>query len=76
MKRLGKDSTESTESACSSHKALNTAIKIENEKDVDPTGEPDEQTIDEAELWKNKPVEDIEKSREDEFEEYLADLFL
>lgn len=27
-------------------------------------------------IWKEKPVETVEKSREEEFEEYLADLFM
>lgn len=31
---------------------------------------------DESNIWKEKPIEDTEKMREREFEEYLADLFV
>lgn len=31
---------------------------------------------DKSNIWKEKPMEDIEKTREKEFEEYLADLFV
>lgn len=30
----------------------------------------------ESNIWKEKPAEDVEKTREKEFEEYLADLFM
>jgi len=30
----------------------------------------------ESNIWKEKPIEDMEKTREKEFEEYLADLFM
>ncbi|XP_071570355.1 protein FRA10AC1 homolog [Temnothorax nylanderi] len=30
----------------------------------------------ESNIWKEKPTEDVEKTREKEFEEYLADLFM
>lgn len=31
---------------------------------------------DESNIWKEKPTQDVEKTREKEFEEYLADLFM
>lgn len=34
------------------------------------------QDIDESKIWKEKPADSSEKSREQEFEEYLADLFM
>lgn len=30
----------------------------------------------ESNIWKEKPAEEVEKTREKEFEEYLADLFM
>lgn len=30
----------------------------------------------ESNIWKEKPTEDVEKTREKEFEEYLADLLM
>lgn len=33
-------------------------------------------TADKSNIWKDKPTEDVEKTREKEFEEYLADLFM
>ena len=30
----------------------------------------------ESNIWKEKPAEDVGKTREKEFEEYLADLFM
>ncbi|EFN77472.1 hypothetical protein EAI_11479 [Harpegnathos saltator] len=32
--------------------------------------------VDKSNIWKEKPTEDVEKTREKEFEEYLADLFM
>lgn len=31
---------------------------------------------DESNIWKEKPAQDMEKTREKEFEEYLADLLM
>lgn len=31
---------------------------------------------DESNIWKEKPTQDVEKTREKEFEEYLADLLM
>ncbi|XP_011696297.1 PREDICTED: protein FRA10AC1 homolog [Wasmannia auropunctata] len=35
-----------------------------------------ENTDNESNIWKEKPAEDVEKTREKEFEDYLADLFM
>lgn len=32
--------------------------------------------VDKSNIWKEKPMDDVEKTREKEFEEYLADLFV
>lgn len=32
--------------------------------------------VDKSNIWKEKPTEDVEKTREKEFEDYLADLFM
>lgn len=37
---------------------------------------PENIDMDKSNVWKEKPVEDFEKTREKEFEEYLADLFM
>lgn len=33
-------------------------------------------SADRSNIWKEKPMEDVEKTREKEFEEYLADLLM
>ncbi|KAF7994299.1 hypothetical protein HCN44_003389 [Aphidius gifuensis] len=57
-----------------------TTIKVEQEgnelKIVNNNGEKKLKEQDATDIWKEKIVESVEKSREDEFEEYLADLFV
>lgn len=36
----------------------------------------DTNDMNESNIWKEKPTEDMEKTREKEFEEYLEDLFM
>lgn len=82
LKRLGKCSTSKDHSGPSSE----TEIEVE-ERDT-PENPPTEESVSteetqsteegtsESEIWKNLPTEKEEKTREEEFEEYLADLLL
>lgn len=73
LKRLGTNvETDNTAPSTST-----VCVKIEedeagncNEKSVE---EPQK---DESQIWKEKPVESLEKTREEEFEEYLTDLLM
>ncbi|XP_034943076.1 protein FRA10AC1 homolog [Chelonus insularis] len=81
LKRLGVTSDQSHPSASSSTDISEVTVKEEkheaNEEDKDRQGElTEDNKIKESEIWKKKPEEGIEKSREEEFEEYLADLLL
>ncbi|XP_053998518.1 protein FRA10AC1 [Hylaeus anthracinus] len=52
-------------------------IKIEENEAVNNSEKSIEQTEkDESKIWKEKPVDSLEKTREEEFEEYLADLLM
>lgn len=54
-------------------------IKIEGDKDtsnVEKSIEDTEKDEDESKIWKEKSIENLEKTREEEFEEYLADLLM
>ncbi|CAG5089095.1 Similar to Fra10ac1: Protein FRA10AC1 homolog (Mus musculus) [Cotesia congregata] len=75
LKRLGTTSdkleTQSTASSSTNNQDQDTIIKVEpDEESKEDSGKKEE------EIWKNNPSESIEKSREEEFEEYLADLLL
>lgn len=74
LKRLG-----TTTDVCDS--AASTSAELAQSPEIEIKEEPlDENSVepkkDETEIWKGKPIDGIEKSREEEFEEYLADLFL
>lgn len=52
-------------------------VKIEESEVPSNAKEPVEQTDkDESTIWKEKPADGVEKTREEEFEEYLADLLM
>lgn len=52
-------------------------VKTEENEATDNTDTSVEETQkDESTIWKEKPVESLEKTREEEFEEYLADLLM
>lgn len=53
----------------SDNKAETDSISVEIESN-------DNTNTNESNIWKEKPAEDVEKTREKEFEEYLADLFM
>lgn len=63
----------------SSNTPSTSAVHIKNEgtEATDNTEASVEETEkDESNIWKEKPVENSEKTREEEFEEYLADLLM
>ncbi|KAK0173067.1 hypothetical protein PV328_006320 [Microctonus aethiopoides] len=80
LKRLGKTSDELEIPAATSGSSKIPEVVVKEEKQdekectMDTTLEHDEK--DESLIWKDKPTEGGEKSREEEFEEYLTDLFL
>lgn len=76
MKRLGKDTVEDTERPSRSTEVPKAEIKTEPESEPESTREAQNSKVTESDIWRSKPKEGVEKSREDEFEEYLADLFL
>lgn len=76
LKRLGQSST-SKEEVSGPSDDQEIEIKDEEESEAEP-GPTDEKVAaeDESKIWREKPSQNVEKSREEEFEEYLADLFL
>lgn len=76
MKRLGTNS-ETHISTPSTPSTSTVTVKIEDDIAVDNVTEATEQTDkDESNIWKEKPADNLEKTREEEFEEYLADLLM
>ncbi|XP_014471928.1 PREDICTED: protein FRA10AC1 homolog [Dinoponera quadriceps] len=75
LKRLGTNADSNNDVPTTSGK-----VESENQTEIDSstceTETNTENTIAESNIWKEKPTEDIEKTREKEFEEYLADLFM
>ncbi|XP_017891553.1 protein FRA10AC1 [Ceratina calcarata] len=73
LKRLGTN----VERADSSSTTSTVHIKIEEDQAGGISAErSDKPQKDESKIWKEKPVESLEKTREQEFEEYLADLLM
>lgn len=76
LKRLGTNS-ETRNSVPSTSTDVETMVKIEECEISDNAEKSGQQSAqDEAQIWKEKPAESLEKTREEEFEEYLADLFM
>lgn len=75
LKRLGTNSeTQNNASDIPSTSVEN--VKTEN-KAADKITEPvEEVNKNESNIWKEKPADNLEKTREEEFEEYLADLLM
>ncbi|XP_020281347.1 protein FRA10AC1 [Pseudomyrmex gracilis] len=73
LKRLdtNHESKDDASTACSRLES-----NIEAETDSTPTQATENTDTDESNIWKEKPIEDVEKTREKEFEEYLADLLM
>ncbi|XP_047344740.1 protein FRA10AC1 [Vespa velutina] len=77
LKRLGSHSGSNIEKPSTSDDTSDNTRVNENENPSIP--ENIDNTVDEeskSNIWKEKPVESMERSREEEFEEYLADLFM
>lgn len=77
LKRLGSHSGSNIEKPSTSDDTSDYTRIKENENPS--ISENVDDTVDEeskSNIWKEKPVESIERSREEEFEEYLADLFM
>lgn len=73
LKRLGVDAK--TDSSAPSTSTVH--VKIEEDEAENSTEKSaEEPRKDESKIWKEKPVESLEKTREEEFEEYLADLLM
>lgn len=78
LKRLSKKIDKPDEPSCSNKNDEDEVVIEEDNGEVKMTDDVDESLggkIDDTEIWKGKIVEGVEKSREEEFEEYLADLF-
>ncbi|PBC29825.1 hypothetical protein APICC_06439 [Apis cerana cerana] len=69
LKRLG------TNIETSNNTPSTSTVKIEENKAINNIEKSIEEK-DESKIWKEKPIEDLEKTREEEFEEYLADLLI
>lgn len=75
MKRLGTNS-ETQNRAFDIPSTSTENVETEN-KAADNITEPMEETNkDESNIWKEKVADNLEKTREEEFEEYLADLLM
>jgi len=74
LKRLGKNSESNDVPTVSNNpESDNKAETDSNLAEIQGSKNTD---TNESNIWKEKPVEDVEKTREKEFEEYLADLFM
>lgn len=74
MKRLGLSSktVEADEAPTTSGSLIPDVVEVKVEKEE--SGTTDETKV--SEIWKDKPAESNEKSREEEFEEYFDNLFM
>ncbi|XP_072749380.1 protein FRA10AC1 homolog [Anoplolepis gracilipes] len=76
LKRLGVNPESNSEVSITSDNR-----EMDNETETDPNSIETQTNvvstdIDESNIWKEKPSQDVEKTREKEFEEYLADLLM
>lgn len=73
LKRLDtiNESKDNASSASESHLKSNTEVETDSTQT-----NTDDTDADKSNIWKEKPTEDMEKTREKEFEEYLADLLM
>lgn len=75
VKRLG------TNLKSSSDKSVTSGNRESEQAETDPSSAQTQNNIentdtDESNIWKENPIQDIEKTREKEFEEYLEDLLM
>jgi len=75
LKRLGKNSENSNDVPTVSNNP-ESDNKAETDSNLAEIQSSENTDMNESNIWKEKPVEDVEKTREKEFEEYLADLFM
>ncbi|CAK9808116.1 Protein FRA10AC1 homolog [Anthophora quadrimaculata] len=73
LKRLGTNTEIQNSTASTSTLHIKTE---ENETTNNTKTSVEETNKNESNIWKEKPVENLEKTREEEFEEYLADLLM
>lgn len=73
LKRLdtNHESKDNASSTSESHLKSNTEVETDSTQT-----KTDDTDADKSNIWKEKPTEDMEKTREKEFEEYLADLLM
>lgn len=80
LKRLSTASDIMDTTSISNKNRKLTLIKVEHEdselKTINDNDKKKMEKQNNTDIWKEKIVESVEKSREDEFEEYLADLFV
>lgn len=75
LKRLGTNSETHENIAGTSDESI-TKTKTEEIEPTKFTKESEQSDVAESNIWKEKAPESLEKTREQEFEEYLADLFM
>lgn len=76
LKRLGTNSENNEDTSAASNNR-DSDNKIETDSNL-PEIQTNTENVDtdQSNVWKEKPIEDVEKTREKEFEEYLADLLM
>lgn len=74
LKRLDTNSESNNVPAVSSNSELDHKAETDSSSAEIQSSENTEMS--ESNIWKEKPAEDVEKTREKEFEEYLEDLFM
>ncbi|XP_015524447.1 protein FRA10AC1 [Neodiprion lecontei] len=75
LKRLGK-TVDVQEVLATSTTMVRDAIEVKVEKEDQADDKKEEKTVKESQIWKDKPTDSNEKSREEEFEEYFDELFM
>ncbi|XP_012226714.1 protein FRA10AC1 homolog [Linepithema humile] len=75
LKRLGTNS-ENNDGISATSSNQDSDNKAETDSNPLETQTTESVDTDQSNVWKEKPIEDVDKSREKEFEEYLADLLM
>ncbi|XP_012283249.1 protein FRA10AC1 [Orussus abietinus] len=76
LKRLGKTPTTQEKRSPPPATEEITGIKVEVDSPSNSNNITEENLRNESQIWKEKPLDSIERSREEEFEEYLEELFM
>lgn len=75
LKRLGTNSKSNNNMSVTSNNQGSDKVETDpNTAEIQTNMEGTD--TDESNIWKEKPAQDMEKTREKEFEEYLADLLM